>query len=75
MQLEACIKGVGIALLPIFTVYSYLESDALIRILPEYKTYPESGIYVLYPQNRYLATRTRLFIDSLKATSKNFLWS
>jgi len=74
MQLEACLTGVGIALLPIFTVYPYLESGELIKILPEYKTYPESGIYVLYPQNRYLATRTRLFIDSLKAASKNFSW-
>lgn len=74
MQLEACLKGIGISLLPIFAAHKYLESGELIQILPEYVTTPERGIYAMYPQNRYLSTRTRLFIDWLSQASDSFAW-
>jgi DNA-binding transcriptional LysR family regulator len=65
MQLEACLQGLGLALLPAFIADEYLDSGALLRVLPAYETYPERGIYALFPQNRHLATRVRLFIDWL----------
>ena len=74
MQLQACLQGLGVALLPIFSVDCHLRSGELIALFPEYKTYPERGIYAMYPQNRYLSTRTRLFIDWLSDYSRDFSW-
>ena len=74
MQLQACLQGIGVALLPIFVADSYLKSGELVELFPEYKTYPERAIYAMYPQNRYLSTRTRLFIDWLSEASKGFSW-
>ncbi|MFT5275769.1 MAG: DNA-binding transcriptional LysR family regulator [Saprospiraceae bacterium] len=74
MQLEACLQGLGIAVLPIFSAHAHLVSGALIQVFPEYKTYPERGIYAMYPQNRYLSTRTRLFIDWLCDARAQFSW-
>jgi DNA-binding transcriptional LysR family regulator len=74
MQLEACLHGLGVALLPIFSAEPYLKSGELIALLPEYSTYPEPGVYAMYPQNRYLSTRTRLFVDWLSHASEDFSW-
>jgi len=74
MMLEACLQGLGIALLPIFSADSYLRSGELIELFPEHKTYPDTNIYAMYPQNSYLSTRTRLFIDWLKDSSNSYPW-
>jgi DNA-binding transcriptional LysR family regulator len=74
MQLEACLSGLGVSLLPIFSAEAYLKSGELVALLPGYSTYPELGIYALYPQNRYLSTRTRLFIDWISRASEGFSW-
>lgn len=74
MGLEACLQGIGVALLPIFGAAQYLESGELLELLPEYKTYPERGIYAVFPKNRYLATRVRLFVDALTQCSEEFPW-
>jgi DNA-binding transcriptional LysR family regulator len=74
MQLEACLRGLGVALLPAFCADTYLKSGELIALFPGYTTYPESGIYAMYPQNRYLSTRTRLFVDWLSIASEDFSW-
>jgi DNA-binding transcriptional LysR family regulator len=74
MLLEACIRGLGVALLPAFCADPYLKSGELVALFPDYPSYPEPGIYAMYPQNRYLSTRTRLFIDWLSDASKDFSW-
>jgi DNA-binding transcriptional LysR family regulator len=74
MQVEACLHGLGVSLLPAFAADSYLKSGELIELFPGYSTYPEPGIYAMYPQNRYLSTRTRLFIDWLSNASKGYSW-
>ena len=74
MQVEACLKGVGVALLPIFTAQVYLDSGALVELFPDVKSYPDTGIYVMYQKNRYLSTRSRLFIDCLTKASEQFTW-
>jgi len=74
MQVEACLEGIGVALLPIFSAHQHLESGKLVRVLPELKTELERGIYAIYPQNRYLSTRTRLFIDWLSDVSQGYEW-
>ena len=72
--LEACLQSVGIALLPIFIVSKYLQSGQLVEILPQYKTHPQRAIYVIFPQNRHLSTKVRLFVDCLTDCSKDFPW-
>ena len=74
IQLEACLQGLGIGLLPAFVASEHLDSGALIRVLPEFDTYPLRGIYALFPQNRHLATRVRLFVDWLSKCSRDFPW-
>ena len=74
MMLEACQQGIGLALMPIFAVTTHLQSGQLIEVLPEYQTSPERGIYVMFPQNRHLSTKTRLFVDWMTQCSKAFPW-
>lgn len=74
MQVHACLNGIGLALLPIFCAAEYLNSGELIELLPGYKTHPERGIYALYPENRHLSTRVRLFIDWLHDSAQDFPW-
>ncbi len=74
MILGACLQGLGVALLPAFSADAYLKSGELVALFPQYPTYPETSIYAMYPQNRYLSTRTRLFIDWLSNASKDFSW-
>ena len=74
MQVEACLHGLGVSLLPAFAADAYLKSGELVALFPDCPTYPEPGIYAMYPQNRYLSTRTRLFIDWLSNASKDFSW-
>jgi len=74
MMLEGCLEGLGIAILPIFSVAEYLEKGALIHLLPAYQTEPERAIYALFPQNRHLSTKTRLFVDHLSGYCKSLPW-
>ncbi len=74
MMLEACLQGVGVAVLPIFAAATHLASGQLVELLPGYTTHPERGIYAMFPQNRHLSARTRLFIDWLSECSKAFPW-
>lgn len=60
----AAIAGNGIANLPTFIVGPDLEAGRLNLVLPQ--TPPTGlGIYALYAPNRYLAAKSRLFIDFL----------
>lgn len=74
MMLEACLQGVGIALIPVFAAATYLQSGRLVEVLPDCTTHPERGIYAIFPQNRHLSTKTRLFVDWLTDCSKAFPW-
>lgn len=74
MLLEACLQGMGIVLLPIFVAAPYLQSGQLVKVLPDYQTHPQRGIYAIFPQNRHLSTKTRLFVDMLTECSKAFPW-
>ena len=58
----AATDGLGIALLPTFIVGADLQANKLQTVLPEYKP-AELGIYAVYPPNRQLAAKVRVFID------------
>jgi DNA-binding transcriptional LysR family regulator len=52
--------------LPTFFVGPDIASGKLVQVLPGNPP-PELGIFALYAPNRYLAAKTRLFIDFLSS--------
>ncbi|MCU0566056.1 MAG: LysR family transcriptional regulator [Oculatellaceae cyanobacterium Prado106] len=62
---DAAIRGLGITLLPLFIVESAIAQQQLQVLLSDYKA-PELSIDVMYPVNRHLSTKIRLFVEFLK---------
>ena len=60
--IEAAVNGSGIALLADFITREYLETNALVEVLPDWKI-ASSNIYAVYPNIGYLPIKTRVFID------------
>ena len=65
MMLEACLRGVGVAILPDFSCAQALADGKLVRVLPQLETSPDRGIYVVYPDKRFVPLKVRAFIDSI----------
>lgn len=63
---DAAVKGLGIALLPTFIAGEELRNGALRAIMTDYKA-PELTLYAIYPPNRHLSVKVRVFIDFLVA--------
>lgn len=60
----AAVAGQGISVLPTFLVGSDVRSGRLAVVLPQ--NAPTSlGVYALYAPNRFLAAKTRIFVDVL----------
>lgn len=66
MMKEACLEGVGTALLPEFCCKAEIENGSLVHILPTYPTAPERGVYVVYPDRKFTPLKVRKFIDLLE---------
>lgn len=62
--LDAALKGIGLAQLPDYYVNEYLANGQLQSVLDHYQL-PDTGVWAVYPQQRYLAAKVRLFIDFL----------
>lgn len=62
----AALAGRGLTLLPTFMVGDDLAAGRLVTVLDDHPP-AELGIYALYAPNRYLAAKTRVFIDHLVA--------
>ena len=71
---SAALKGVGIAILPIFYVAEHLKNQELRAVLPDYTTSPKRDIYAVFQPNRFQSTRQRLFVDHLISTCKQLPW-
>ena len=61
---DAALKGLGIIQLPDDYLQKYIDSGQLVTMLDDYRIADE-GIWAIYPENRYLAPKTRLVIDYL----------
>jgi DNA-binding transcriptional LysR family regulator len=61
---EAAIKGIGIGRLPSFIVGADLAAGRLAVVLPGYPP-QDLTIHALYAPNRFLAAKSRVFIDFL----------
>lgn len=59
---EACLAGMGITGLPTYIADQHLQNGELVRLFPEVDI-PVRTIKVVFPQNRYLANKSRAFLD------------
>ncbi len=66
MYVALAVLGMGLIQVPRYRVQEALASGTLIEVLPMNPPSP-SPVYVLYPQNRQLSPRVRVFIDWLAA--------
>jgi len=62
--LDAALKGIGLTQLPDYYVAEHLAAGRLQSVLDGYQ-FTDTGVWVVYPQQRYLAAKVRLFIDFL----------
>lgn len=60
----AAIAGLGLAVMPEWHAFDALAAGQLVRVL-EKQAMPASGIYAVYPGNRLLTPRVRVFVDHL----------
>ena len=58
----AGLAGQGILQAPYFMVRPYLQSGAMREVLSEWSV-PPVPLHVVYPPNRHLSTRLRIFVD------------
>ena len=63
--LEACLQGVGIAYLPAFFVQDQIERGLLTPILKNEISQNFGAIYAVFPKNRHLSSRVKLFVKML----------
>lgn len=59
---EACVAGMGISALPAYLAEPHIKEGELMRLFPE-TNIPVRTINIVFPQNRYLANKSRAFID------------
>jgi DNA-binding transcriptional LysR family regulator len=63
--LDAALGGLGIALLPAYSVVDALRGGRLAQVLPDWRS-PEIGVFALLPSSRFVDAKTRAWIDLLK---------
>ncbi|WP_280155805.1 LysR family transcriptional regulator [Piscinibacter sp. XHJ-5] len=60
--LAAGLTGLGIIQAPAYAVHAALESGRLVAVLEDWQT-PTIPVHVIYPPNRFLSAKVRVFID------------
>ena len=68
---DAALQGLGIALLPTFIIRQELETETLAIVLPDYQP-PATSLCLIYPLNRHLITKVRLFIEFFRQKFNNY---
>jgi DNA-binding transcriptional LysR family regulator len=68
----AIIAGAGIGALATYSVADYLESGALVRVLPQYRLRPFT-VFAVYPSRRFLDAKVRTILDHLRETLSHSL--
>ncbi|GGC58017.1 LysR family transcriptional regulator [Undibacterium terreum] len=63
--LHGACSGLGIALLPLYSVVDRILSGELAHVLPHWRT-PDIGVYMLMPSRKFLEAKTRAWLDLLK---------
>lgn len=63
---DAALAGLGVALLPTYCVGHDLDAGTLRRVLPEFPI-RDRPLYVLFPENRLIPKKVRIFIAFIAA--------
>jgi DNA-binding transcriptional LysR family regulator len=63
--LDSARQGLGIIMLPAYSVVDDLRRGALVHVLPGWRS-PEIGIFALLPSRRFVDAKTRGWIDLLR---------
>jgi len=61
---DMAVAGQGVTVLPSFICWQALAAGELVEIMPDHAPEPLNA-WAVYPRNRYLSRRARLFIDFL----------
>jgi DNA-binding transcriptional LysR family regulator len=61
---DATLRGVGIASLPTFLCGDDIRAGRLVSLFPDWLV-NRTEMRIVYPSNRYLSSRVRLFVDAL----------
>jgi len=64
LLLASAVEGAGIISMPDFIVWEAIKEGRLVRVLKDY-TFPEVGMYAIYPPTRHLSAKIRTFVDAL----------
>ena len=69
VRLEAALADLGIASLPEFAARAALASGALVEVLPDWEHLTDyAGLcWLLYPSNRFLPAKVRVWVDEVVA--------
>jgi len=67
---EACLAGMGITALPTYIAEKHLKNGQLVRLFSQMEI-PVRTIKVVFPQNRYLANKSRAFLDFITEYFRN----
>jgi DNA-binding transcriptional LysR family regulator len=59
---EAALHGLGVMMSPTFFVGELIREGRLQAVLTDYKT-PETAVYAIYPERKYLSPKVRAFIE------------
>ena len=70
--LHGTCSGLGIAMLPRFSVVDKIRSGELVVVLPGWRS-PEIGVYALTPSRKFLEAKTRAWLELLKVELPNAL--
>lgn len=71
---DACLADAGIAMLPAFYVDDAIR-DGKLRVLMPRVAVPRIWIHAVYPRQRHLSTKIRVFIDHVRAGLTVSPWS
>jgi DNA-binding transcriptional LysR family regulator len=70
---QAAVAGLGVVATPVFMACDDLRAGRLEPVLRDYEA-PRRGIYAVYPHNRHLSAKVRVFVDYLAGALNPAPW-
>lgn len=70
MMVQAALDGIGIALLPGFSVATHLKARQLIQLLPDHTSWPLMQISAVMPPSRYRSRKVQLLVEWIEKACK-----
>lgn len=63
--LNAALAGIGLIRAGDFSLAAEIKAGRLVPVLADFETTTETNVYAVYPHNRHLSPKVRVFIDML----------